>query len=274
MATRSERIRAYYAAFDEWARLDSAEGRSEYRAASALLDRYLEAPMHVLDLGCGPGRYAIRLAKSGHRVTGADLSPDLIEVARARTASAGVSAQIERLDVASATDLGIYGDGIFDAVIAFGPFYHLVAAEERELASAEITRVCRPGGTILAAFIPYLSGLAGLIERAKHFPEQVPAAVFLDAVATGVFRNPTSTGFQEGFFARPEQMRALFEAAGCTEQALHSLRSITSGHEDGWKTLHTDLVAAIETAAGRLDRDPSVVETSSHAVLVTRAATS
>src|SRR5258708_25544993 len=36
---------------------------------------------HILDAGCGTGRYAVELAKRGFRVSGVDRSPDLIAVA-------------------------------------------------------------------------------------------------------------------------------------------------------------------------------------------------
>ena len=43
----------------------------------------LQPGMHVLDAGCGPGRHALALARRGMTVTGVDLSPDFIELARA-----------------------------------------------------------------------------------------------------------------------------------------------------------------------------------------------
>jgi 2-polyprenyl-3-methyl-5-hydroxy-6-metoxy-1,4-benzoquinol methylase len=44
-------------------------------------------PTRVLDLGCGPGLYAERLAALGHRCVGVDVSPASIAFARARAAS-------------------------------------------------------------------------------------------------------------------------------------------------------------------------------------------
>jgi SAM-dependent methyltransferase len=98
-----------------------------------ILDAHLAPGSRILDLGGGPGRYAIELARRGHRVVLSDLSPELLEQARARIASAPeVRDRIESVDEISAEDLSRYADESFDAVSAFGPFYHLVAEHERE----------------------------------------------------------------------------------------------------------------------------------------------
>jgi len=52
----------------------------------------------VLDVGCGPGRHAIELARRGFEVVGVDLSPSLIEAARERAGAAGVEVSFEVMD--------------------------------------------------------------------------------------------------------------------------------------------------------------------------------
>src|SRR5690349_14345668 len=144
-----DKIRAYYASFDEWGRLDSPEGARELTHALEILADKLPPGSRVLDLGGGPGRYAIELAKRGHRVVLADLSPALVEVARQRVAEAAVT--LEAFDIVHAADLGRYADQSFDAILAFGPFYHLVAEAERRQATAEIRRVLAPHGQAFIA---------------------------------------------------------------------------------------------------------------------------
>jgi len=53
----------------------------------------------VLELGCGTGRVAIHLARRGHRVTGVDLDPALVEALAERALGAGLAAQAIRGDV-------------------------------------------------------------------------------------------------------------------------------------------------------------------------------
>lgn len=52
----------------------------------------------ILDVGCGTGRHCIELAKRGYRATGVDLSPGMLEVARAKAAGAGVEVEFVEAD--------------------------------------------------------------------------------------------------------------------------------------------------------------------------------
>ncbi|WFB83096.1 MULTISPECIES: class I SAM-dependent methyltransferase [Streptomyces] len=57
------------------------------RAWAARLASWLpERPGDVLDLGCGTGSLSLLAAEQGHRVTGVDLSPAMVELARAKLA--------------------------------------------------------------------------------------------------------------------------------------------------------------------------------------------
>jgi S-adenosylmethionine-dependent methyltransferase len=270
MNTDLDRVRAYYAQFGEWERLDSPSGALELRRACALLDVHLPAQARVLDLGGGPGRYAVALARRGHRVVLADLSPALLEIARRRVAEAGVASAIDAIDEVDARDLTRYPVGRFDAVVAFGPFYHLISEAERSGAAREIARVLRPGGVALVSFLPRLSGLAGLLERAANSPQQVPGGTLTAAAATGVFHNGTAGGFQEGYYATPDELRALFVAAGLQVRELVSLRSIANMLEVQLARLDEPLLAEAEQVLEAVARDPAVVATAGHAVLVAR----
>lgn len=58
---------------------------------AAVVERLaLDAPMRVLDLACGFGRIANRLALLGHRVTGVELLPGFVEIARHTAAQVGI----------------------------------------------------------------------------------------------------------------------------------------------------------------------------------------
>jgi ubiquinone/menaquinone biosynthesis C-methylase UbiE len=100
-----------------------------------------------LDLACGPGPVAELAAGAGARVTGIDLSPRLVEVARQRAKAGGYEIDYRTGDCENLTDVA---DASFDVVsssvgVMFAPDH---AATARELA-----RVTRPGGRIgLAAW--------------------------------------------------------------------------------------------------------------------------
>ena len=67
----------------------------------------------ILDMGCGTGRHTLELARRGYRVTGVDLSMDMIQIAQRKAEESGVSAEFIRGD---ATEFS--GDNAFDAAIS------------------------------------------------------------------------------------------------------------------------------------------------------------
>ena len=93
----------------------------------------------VLEVGCGPGRDGEVIAAAGFEYAGTDLSPGMVEVARA----AGLDAR-----VASATDLP-FDDNSFDAAWCMSMLMHLDDAE-LDLALAQISRVLAPGALFAA----------------------------------------------------------------------------------------------------------------------------
>lgn len=244
--TNLDRIRAYYSRFGESERLDAPAGALEFRRACALIHTNLPARARVLDLGGGPGRYTIELAKLGHRVALADLSPELLEKARLKITEAGVGNEIESIDEVDATNLELYGDASFDAVVAFGPFYHLLAQGERERAAREVCRVLRPGGIGFISFVPRLSALGGLIGRASYTPPQVPVGALRRAASTGIFQNGAENGFQEGYYPTVQEIHQLFEAARFDVLESVSLRGLADSREAALASLSDELRSEAE----------------------------
>ena len=236
-----DKVERYYDTFDEWARLETPEGRLEFARAMDLLTRYLKPQSRILDLGGGPGRYTIALARQGHRVTLADLSRVQLAAANDHIEEAGVAHQVEAVDHVDATDLSRYGEGAFDAVVAFGPFYHLAEEADRQAAAREIARVLVNAGRVFVAFMPRFAGVSGLFERCADFPGQVTAHNLQECFTEGTFHNAHAEGFQEGFFATVPYMRKLFADAGVASQKVISLRGLAYGHEAAvWKMEETN----------------------------------
>src|SRR5512146_557809 len=59
------------------------------------------SPCKILDLGCGPGLYAYRLARLGHSVTGIDFSPASIRYARQQAEKTGLGSTYIEADLRS-----------------------------------------------------------------------------------------------------------------------------------------------------------------------------
>lgn len=101
----------------------------------------LRAGQTVLDVACGSGNVALSAARRNCEAVGIDYVPQLIERARERARSEGLSA---RFEVADCEQLP-FDDGVFDRVISI---YGSMFAPNQEKAADELVRVCRKGGKI------------------------------------------------------------------------------------------------------------------------------
>ena len=102
----------------------------------------------VLDVGCGAGNVAELAAGAGARVTGIDLSPRLVEVAKARAEAGGFDIEYR---VGDAESLDVE-DGSFDKVVSS---VAMIFAPDHEAAARELARVTRPGGRLaVSAWTP------------------------------------------------------------------------------------------------------------------------
>ena len=111
-------------------------------AAARLVKHAAVAPGHrVLDVACGTGVVAITAARTGARVTGLDLTPQLLDRARENAHAVGVNVDWHEGDVEELP----FDDESFDIVVS--QFGHIFAPRP-EVAVREMLRVLRPGGTI------------------------------------------------------------------------------------------------------------------------------
>jgi ubiquinone/menaquinone biosynthesis C-methylase UbiE len=96
----------------------------------------------ALDIGCGPGLQAVRLARHGLRVCAADFSPAALGQAERTVEAAGLA---DRVEVVQADLLDLpFPDGRFDLVLCWGVLMHIPDVER---AIAELCRVVAPGGS-------------------------------------------------------------------------------------------------------------------------------
>ena len=117
------------------------------RSGTPLGDPLLESTRpqpqdRVLDVGCGSGQLAVALAPLVAHVTGVDLTPAMLDQARALQAKAGVA----NVDWKEADSLRLpVADGAFDLVISRSMFHH---AANPLGTLAEMRRACAAGGRI------------------------------------------------------------------------------------------------------------------------------
>ena len=113
-------------------------GKLRWARRVKMLSNHLRVGMRVLELGCGTGYFTRELAHSGAHIVAVDVSPELLEVARADVSPANVSYEIQNACAMS------YRDAVFDSVVGSSVLHHLETKE----ALREIYRVLKVGGTI------------------------------------------------------------------------------------------------------------------------------
>jgi len=157
-------VASFYDAYgdQEWTRFD--DGRTPRPSLEVHLEhlrRFVKPGDHVLDIGAGPGRFSIELARLGAAVTVADISPGQLALNEARVAAEGLEHRVVERAVADVLDLAQWEDGTFDVTVCFGgPLSYIL--DDAETAVAELVRVTKPGGHVLVSVM-------SLVGAATHF---------------------------------------------------------------------------------------------------------
>jgi SAM-dependent methyltransferase len=232
-------VLAFYGAGKERDRLDRGEGKLEFVRAKEILGRYLEPGSAVADIGGGVGRYAAWLAGEGHRVE--LVEPVQLHVELARELAGSPPAFGVRLADARALP---FGSAAFDAVLLFGPLYHLGEERDRQLALHEALRVCRPGGLVFAIAISRFALLFAHLRRGDIADERVFANLTTE-IASGR-RAPSdarASTFPDAYFHLPSELIRELESVGLAVEELFGVEG------PGW--LARDFDALWGDPAGR-----------------------
>lgn len=260
------RIQRFYAEHaDEGARLTSlsAAGRVELERVRRILADRLAPGSAVLDVGGATGIHARWLAAQGHAVTMIDPVPEQVAIARQDGTFAA--------DVGDARSLE-FDDSGFDAVLLFGPLYHLITPEDRLTALREAVRVLRVGGQVFAAAISRMAAATDLILGSGF--RSLPGAALVKLLETGQ-NSPEIEGpegmFPAGHFHTATELVDELQAAGLRDVETMGLEGPAAfalemvGPTD-------ELVGAALTLAEDAQGHPLSVNLSSHLLAVGRKA--
>jgi len=132
-----DRIARKYAA-------DTIADMAGYEATLRRTQALLSTDQEVLEIGCGTGSTALRLACGTRRLLATDVSAEMIAIAREKLAAR----PLPQLSFAVAdADAPVFGQGAYDAVLAFN-LLHLVGNLDQALAS--VMQALRPGGRLIS----------------------------------------------------------------------------------------------------------------------------
>ena len=165
-----------------------------------LRDRYTPeqvGALHYLELGCGAGSNLCWLAEQGIAVSGIDIAPSALALARERLGRAAVGGRVGQL-VEGSVDATPFSDESFDGIIEACVFQHL-DRPSRLRAFAEVRRLLKKGG-VFAGYMLDTGHSTFLAEGAEQLPGD-PGSLYLDDGSSKVYL--TNIGLAH-FFTRSE----------------------------------------------------------------------
>jgi SAM-dependent methyltransferase len=193
------------APFDWFANQFTSSRREEFiEKIYPHLKAYLKPDDRVVDLGCGAGSITIFLEEQGARITGIDLAPGLIALAREEAIKRGVKADFIQADVLNYP----LGEGVYDLAVCFGnpltDFPHQSFPTFRD----RVYDALRPGGHFI---LEYIDGL----ERVAFLSE--PKEVVEQGVDSQIVRRFIAYDPANGTYQMEYQRLSTNETCLCTE---------------------------------------------------------
>ena len=116
----------------------------------AIAENYITVGDKTLDIGCGTGTLAILCAEKGALMTGLDISPHMLDIAREKIQERGLADRIQLIEMSTTEMDKAFNDETFDKIVGTLVFSELYP-DEQKYALAEAYRTLKKGGLIIIA---------------------------------------------------------------------------------------------------------------------------
>lgn len=169
----------------EWERLDrSPKGKVQFHIHQHYLRKYIKKGDRVLEIGSGPGRFTIELAKLGAKIAVADISKEQLRLNEEKVREAGFEKTIEWRKKLDILNLEGIRDNEYDSTVVFGgPLSYVLEFVDKAL--DEVIRVTKPGGIILTSVMSCLGTYHHLIKTVFEMSEEMGLVQFDELTRTG-----------------------------------------------------------------------------------------
>jgi SAM-dependent methyltransferase len=250
----------------EWARFESGVSSPvNFEIHRHYLDRFVRSGDRVLEVGAGPGRFTLELARIGARTTVVDVSPEQLRL----NAERAVHPAVEERVLADVLDLSRWRDGEFDVAVCYGgPISYVL--DRAEDAIAELLRVTRDGGLLLFSVMsrigPFTHALPVIVELAREHGITVND----DVIRTGILPSELSRGHLTMRLFRWSELEELLARQPCDVVAA-SASSLNVGAERAlWPDLEPELRDAVVRWEIELAAEPGALNAGEHIIVVAR----
>lgn len=261
----------YYNQFDEWGRLDREP--IEFQVNWHYIKKYLPTTGRVLDNGAGPGKYSMKLAAEGYKVTLTDLTPKLVEFAKNKAIELGLEKQFAGLYAADARELKMLKNEQFDASLMLGPMYHLQDEQDRLKAVEELYRVTKKNGLVFVAYMPRVRHILTSLLAPENWKPNNNIDTIVQFSQTGCFNHADEGRFTGAYYFNIEDINPFMESQGFESIQLIGSNIGTILNNESWnywrdkgeQELQKVIDLIIEKGA-----DPYILGISSHLLYIGR----
>jgi len=211
----------------EWNRLFiTPYRRVEYEVVLYFLDKFLPESGSILDLGGGPGRYTLELAKRGYTMTLADIAQANLDYAKTKIANTQAARNVQGYVLTDGLDLSQFQDGSFDAILCMGPLYHMPKEAHRLQCLQECWRLLKPGAPLFVMVIPRCTYIRDAL-RSEDFGAEGQAGL---KVLEEIFEQGTSTRSRvpNTYFCYPQELQTWLEQSGFDIEQMASSHGFAS----------------------------------------------